>query len=116
MKEFGPGTYYLKIENNTFIVKDSSNELLKVSASNFENGVIPNRMIIFLQGGGGGGGGSSNVFLFTICTGGADGEGGGAGGFAALVIDTEILKESSNNYYEVKVGEGGKGAISDISD
>lgn len=53
----------------------SSFEKITFKSENFSSGIVPNRLIFFLQGAGGGGGGGDFGF------GGQPGSGGGAGGF-----------------------------------
>lgn len=62
------------------------------NASYFKDRVLPNRLILWLQGGGGGGGGDF-------------GAGGGGGGFLYIILDTS----RTNGQFEITTGSGGAG-------
>lgn len=66
-------------------------------AIDFKDHILPRRLIIIMQGGGGGGGGAWGDNS-------RNGGGGGSGGFFACVINTEILWQSSKNYYRFYIG------------
>jgi len=99
------GTYKLYVKDNKLLLSNKKT----TNAVDFRDGVIPNRMVLFLQAGGGGGGSSSDVFAAGWCIGGANGGAGGSGAAFAVVLNTELLKVSESNYFEIKVGAGGKG-------
>lgn len=72
------------------------------TGDDFEEGVIPKKLIVILQGAGGGGGG--------VCTDGWSDEGGGGGGAGGNVIAVLTKKDPDKNYYiKCWIGAGGAG-------
>lgn len=75
-------------------------------ASSFRGGVVPNAIIVELQGGGGGGGGTIyGVVQWT------NGSGGGGGAHAVAVLDLS----ASSGTWKIWVGGGGAGAAGGAS-
>lgn len=67
----------------------------ELTAEDFADGVLPERIWIALQGGGGAGANGATIA-------GDDGDGGGAGAFAMASV---VLNE--NEIYDIYVGNGG---------
>lgn len=103
------GTYTLKIVNNELVLTKPDNSSTTFSATYFKDQIIPDRLLVVLQGAGGGGGGNSGGQYFIVTLIGSDGGGGGSGALLCIVINTSKLKESSSNYFKIVTGQGGGG-------
>lgn len=82
----------------------SSFEKITFTSENFSNGIVPNRLIFFLQGAGGGGGGGDFGF------GGQPGSGGGAGGFWFGIVRLEV-----GDKIQINLGNGGDGGAANAN-
>ena len=99
-------TFYIKDSNDNYVksnfVDSAGNPVLVLHPGDFDDIVMPSRLVFLLQGGGGKGSGGKGR-----------GQGGAGGGFLAVVVKTPFISNSSLEYpLSLTVGKGGTENIS----
>lgn len=104
------GSFNIYIEDNKLKIGHR-----EFNATDFKDGIVPDRLIVILSGAGGGGGSNGGGFPLGFPVLGADGGSGGSGACVCVVLNTALLKESADNKFSITVGSGGSGGVTFIN-